>query len=129
MGGHGSGLFPGTLGDLSILSSCAFEVDLSNGPVENHNPVVESERVGSALKPDSDHAFPDIVDNYASYARQFSLVGGDGQQRSLFQLEGSLNGVAGVFEWIVDSGLGVTHRRFIRHGKITGKPNQRVQED
>lgn len=31
----------------------------------------------------------------------------------------------GIFEWIVDSSDGVTHRRFIPNGEITGFPNQR----
>ena len=55
----------------------------------------------------------------------FSIKGGDGLTRELYQLEGSLNGVSGVFEWIVDSRpeKGVTHRLFIKDGTITGKPN------
>ncbi|OMD43973.1 hypothetical protein BSK65_29650 [Paenibacillus odorifer] len=31
----------------------------------------------------------------------------------------------GIFEWIVDPTKGVTHRRFIPNGQITGLPNQR----
>lgn len=41
----------------------------------------------------------------------------------LRQIEGSNNGIGGVFEWIVDQG-NVTHRRFIPGGKVTGLPNQ-----
>lgn len=41
----------------------------------------------------------------------------------LRQIEGSNNGVGGVFEWIVDEG-NVTHRRFIPGGQVTGLPNQ-----
>ena len=36
--------------------------------------------------------------------------------------KGSLNGKKGIFEWIHDSSVGVTHRRFIPNGKITGIP-------
>ena len=39
----------------------------------------------------------------------------------LYQLGGSLNGVVGRFEWIVDKGK-VTHRMFVPHGNINGVP-------
>ena len=135
MGGHGSGgLFPGTIGSLASVDS--FSVSLGDSersgagqPISN--PVVDSVRTGSARKTDPDHSFPDIVDNYAGYASSFTIVGGDGKERTLLQLEGSLNGTPGIFEWIVDpdESRGVTHRRFIRGGTITGKPNQRPKKD
>ncbi|WP_073291647.1 hypothetical protein [Anaerosporobacter mobilis] len=95
--------------------------------VEINNPVLDNIRTGSALKDDSLHAFNDIIDNYAGDATKFSLVGGDGVERSLYQIEGSLNGKQGIFEWIVDPdpAKGVTHRRFIEGIGITGKPNAR----
>ena len=140
MGGHGSGgLFPGTIGDRTIVvseSSDSFSViprgySSTESSQTINNPVVDSVRTRSALKTDSDHAFPDIVDNYAGLASRFTIVGGDGKERLLLQLEGSLNGEPGIFEWIVDPDetLGVTHRRFIRGGTITGKPNQRPKKD
>jgi hypothetical protein len=39
----------------------------------------------------------------------------------MFQIEGSLNGVAGRFEWIVDQGA-VTHRMFVEGGTVNGVP-------
>jgi filamentous hemagglutinin len=45
-------------------------------------------------------------------------------EATLYQVEGSLNGQNGVFEWIVERGE-VTHRLFIPRGTITGRPNQR----
>ena len=71
------------------------------------------------------HAFNNIIDNYAGQATKFSLKGGDGIERSLYQVEGSLNGKSGVFEWIVDPNpaKGVVHRRFIENVPVTGKPN------
>ncbi len=95
--------------------------------VEINNPVLDNIRTGSALKGDSLHTFNDIIDNYAGDATKFSLTGGDGVERTLYQLEGSLNGKQGIFEWIVDpdSAKGVTHRRFIEGVGITGKPNAR----
>ena len=47
-------------------------------------------------------AFPDIVDNYVNYGKKYTLAGGDGKNRTLIQLRGSLNGQAGIFEWIVN---------------------------
>ena len=89
------------------------------------NPIVDSKRVGSATKTDSFHGFSDIIDNYAGQAQTFAIKGGDGRIRTLYQIKGSLNGKKGIFEWIHDSSVGVTHRRFIPNGKITGIPNAR----
>ena len=40
---------------------------------------------------------------------------------TLYQLDGSLNGVAGRFEWIIQDG-NVTHRMFIQNGTMNGVP-------
>ncbi|MDH0661518.1 hemagglutinin repeat-containing protein [Pseudomonas sp. GD03858] len=93
------------------------------------NSVIGKPRVGSANKlPDGQHGFNDIIDNYAGDAAKFDIPtkgpGGEVVRVSeLRQIEGSNNGVGGVFEWIVDEG-NVTHRRFIPGGQITGLPNQ-----
>ena len=89
------------------------------------NPITNSVRRGKANKLDAHHAFSDIVDNYAGKAKTFSLKGGDGKERQLYQIKGSLRGKKGIFEWILDEDMGVTHRRFIPNGKITGKPNSK----
>ena len=95
------------------------------GFVEIKNPVLDNIRTGSALKTDSHHAFYDIVDNFAQQAEKFIIKSGDSIIRELYQIEGSLNGQQGIFEWIVDPrpNYGVTHRIFIKNGKITGRPN------
>ncbi|MBR9879216.1 MAG: hypothetical protein GYB17_06835, partial [Gammaproteobacteria bacterium] len=90
--------------------------------------VLNSPRTGNANKLDEEHAFPDIVDNYSVRAQRFDIEtkapGGTVDRISeLRQVEGSLNGKEGVFEWIVDRG-NVTHRRFIAGGTVTGFPNQ-----
>jgi RHS repeat-associated protein len=78
--------------------------------------------------PDPHHAFPDVVDNFARDATEFTIPtrgpGGTivGRAR-LYQVQDSLNGEVGIFEWIVENGA-VTHRRFIPGGRITGSPNQ-----
>jgi len=81
------------------------------------NPLKGLPRVGNALKRDAYHAFPDVVDNFATDATAFRLRPGT----TLYQVEGSLNGVPGRFEWIVDKGK-VTHRFFVPGGKINGIP-------
>jgi hypothetical protein len=63
------------------------------------------------------HGFPNVVDNFAGSARSFGLRNG----AMLYQVEGSLNGVAGRFEWIVDGGA-VTHRMFVGGGTVNGVP-------
>jgi len=109
----------------------------SSGSGEIVNDVLDSERTGSALKDDFEkpirdadnkiikefpatakgHGFPDIVDNYAGDAQQFPLRNG----ATLSQIEGSNNGVAGRFEWIIDNGQ-VTHRMFVQGETINGVP-------
>jgi hypothetical protein len=86
----------------------------------------QMERVGSGLKDDPLHrATSWVVDDPA--AQQFTITGGDGVQRTLYQLPGEVNGKTGVFEWIVDnSGTDsvITHQRFIPGGQVNGLPNQ-----
>ncbi|RJL48334.1 VENN motif pre-toxin domain-containing protein, partial [Pectobacterium carotovorum] len=67
------------------------------------------------------HGFNDIVDNYAGSAVKTPLSNG----ATLYQLEGSLNGVPGRFEWILDPKLGgVSHRMFVSGGTINGVPSK-----
>ena len=83
------------------------------GTDENGRPFIVQEFPGSAQA----HGFTDIVDNYAGYATKFSLNNG----ANLYQVEGSLNGISGRFEWIVDDG-NVTHRMFVQGGTVNGVP-------
>ncbi len=91
------------------------------------NPIQKLPRYGSGLKTDRFHSFPDLVDNFAGSASEFLIpkLGAGGAvvgNSRLYQVEGSLNGVSGVFEWIVDNGL-VTHRVFNPGGTVSGVPN------
>ena len=114
---------------------------LESGTSTIHNDILDSPRTGSALKVDDvnpiykinektgkpqivkefpataqSHGFNDIVDNYAGYATKTPL-----NNATLYQLDGSLNGVAGRFEWIIQDG-NVTHRMFIQNGTMNGVP-------
>jgi hypothetical protein len=129
----GAGQFVSGLGGESSLDSGAIGDAVSGegggvgGGVEEVG-VSGLERSGSALKSDPHHSFPAVVDNFAKDGKRFSIpTRGPGGQivrnSELLQVEGSLNGTAGVFEWIIDQGE-VTHRRFIPGGTVTGVPNQ-----
>jgi hypothetical protein len=104
---------------------------VAKGGKPNLNAVNTGQRTGSAAYKslnvdDAQHFFSNIVDNYASQATKFSLKGGDGVVRDLYQIHGSLRGHPGVFEWIVER-ENVIHRRFIPGGLVNGIPNQIVQ--
>lgn len=107
----GAGAYLGTKGYNSTASTAK--------PKETStikNDIIDLPRVGSALKTDRYHAFSNIVDNYAGYATKTPINNG-----TLYQLQGSLNGTAGRFEWIIQNQQ-VTHRMFVPGGGINGIP-------
>lgn len=53
----------------------------------------------------------------------FSIVGGDGINYTLLQVEGGVNGKDGIFEYIINAAGEVTHQRFKVGGVISGTPN------
>src|SRR5262249_45271548 len=99
------------------------------------NPVLGSRRTGSAeildpVKPNLDsnigrefpatgraHGFSDVVDLFADNPARFGLKDGS----TLYQIEGSQNGVIGRFEWIIKNGE-QTHRMFVANGRVNGMP-------
>ncbi len=118
--------FEETIEALEMVKANPTFAAADNGAIKS--PLSGRVRVGSATKVDIHHAFPDIVDNYVVDAMEFSIpTKGPGgavvRQSKLYQVEGSLNGRNGIFEWVVDQEK-ITHRRFIADGKITGYPNQ-----
>jgi len=80
------------------------------------NDLIDLPRTGSVLKNDKYHAFNNMIDNYVGYATKSPISNG-----TLYQLSGSLNGIGGRFEWIVQDNL-VTHRMFVKGGTINGIP-------
>ena len=94
--------------------------DLSHADAEKR--VREAPLTGSASKADPWHrAGSWVVDDISERASVFPLLGGDGRRRTLIQMPGTVNGVSGRFEWILD-GERVTHQLFVRDGKINGVP-------
>jgi hypothetical protein len=65
-----------------------------------------------------------VVDQISENGRVFPLRGGDESNNTLTQMPGTMNERAGIFEWIVNSKLELTHQRFIPNGRITGTANQ-----
>ena len=104
---------------LSVVSKCVSP--------DTAKQVLEAERVGSGLKDDASHRAASYVSAEQLQAgKEFDLVGGDKVQRRLIQTEGSMDGQAGVFEYILEPQGTVSHQRFIKGGTITGTPNQKV---
>jgi hypothetical protein len=91
-------------------------------PVEAEERIRRAQPSGSALKSDPLHRSGSwVVEDVAEKATVFVLVGGDGVSRTLVQMPGSVNGVAGRFEWILEQER-ITHQLFVRDGRITGVP-------
>lgn len=74
---------------------------------------------------DLSHAAPAFARDTISegFGRHFTIEGADGVYRNLTQVPGNVNGVDGIFEFIVDPRGLLTHERWIPGGKITGIPN------
>ena len=58
----------------------------------------------------------------AANGTHFAITGGDGVTRTLTQIPGGLNGIAGRYEYIVDSLNNLSHQMFVRGGSINGMP-------
>jgi filamentous hemagglutinin len=86
--------------------------------------IAKAPRVGSALKADKMHkAGTFVVDEIGEKAQVFGIRGGDGIQRTLVQMPGSVNGQQGIFEWILEQNGDLSHQRFIPGAPVSGIPN------
>jgi hypothetical protein len=61
---------------------------------------------------DQFHSFPKQVDNFGSYGAVSKIVGNDGIQRLMLRIPGSLNGINGNFEYIIEPDGIINHRLF-----------------
>lgn len=96
------------MGKIKLLNYGELDINYMN------NMVTRSEKTGHALQEDLYHDFPTILDYYSGYSKAFPQRDGS----ILYQLEGYINGVKGVFEWLVKDSK-VSHRYFSIGGKIT----------
>lgn len=89
--------------------------------------IINAERIGSGLKDDPLHRSASfLTEEQLAKGRVTSFTGGDGKSYSVLQSQGKLNGLDGIYEYVLDSTGKITHQRFIDGGKITGFPNQKV---
>ena len=70
-------------------------------------------QVQMSTRADKHHAFPLIVDNYAGRGTLKNFVGDDGIARQRLQIQGSLNGKEGYFDYIIEPTGIINHRQFI----------------
>jgi RHS repeat-associated protein len=84
-----------------------------------------AEPVGSALKDDLYHRSATWMrDAAAAKGTAFSITGASGSTSTLIQIQGDLNGVAGRYEYIVNSAGELSHQIFVPGGTINGVPIQ-----
>jgi hypothetical protein len=89
--------------------------------------ITDAARWGSGMKRDAAHIAPDfVVSDIGATATVTYIKGGDGITRMLVQMPGEMNGNAGRYEWMVESGdqFLVTHQWFVKDGTINGIPNK-----
>ena len=85
------------------------------------NEIVNAERVGSGLKTDPYHrAASFISEEQLAQGRTFTFTNGDGRKMTMLQTEGELNGVAGIYEYILNPQGQVEHQLFKSGAGIIG---------
>ena len=114
----------------TVLPSGSEVMNLPGKPmssIEAAKIIVEADRVGSGLKPDSGHrsaSFLTLED--LQQGKTFTISGYDKSYKTLLQVNGELNGQKGIFEYILTPEGEVSHQRFINGGIINGIENQKV---
>ena len=101
---------------LGARSSISQQQILSN-PLSNTNyttKVLDQMRLNPKTALPEYHAFPRIVDNYAKYGKQETILGKDGIERLRVTLKGGYEKKDGSFEWIIEPNKMINHRMFIQ---------------
>lgn len=89
------------------------------------NKIVRAERTRTALmKDDKFHrAASYLSEDHIASGKVFNITGGDGVIRTLLQVEGQIDDIVGIFEYILDSNGKISHQLFKPGGVINGIPN------
>jgi filamentous hemagglutinin len=97
-------------------------------PSDAANQIVNADRIGTAAaKSDPGHrAASFLTQEQLANGQTFIITGGDGVDRTLLQVTGEMDDIAGIFEYILTPEGYVSHQRFIKNGVINGVPNQVV---
>lgn len=82
---------------------------LKSNPLTNTN---YTEKVKLQMQKDKFHGFPVEVDNFAGLGKKTTIAGGDGIKRTKIEVEGEYLGRKGYFEWIIEPGGLINHRKF-----------------
>lgn len=95
-------------------------------PSEAAKIIVKAERKGTALsKTDKYHRAASFVSEAdLAKGKTFKFTASkDGVTRTLLQTDAGpgVNGYKGIYEYIIDTDMKVSHQLFIRNGKVTGK--------
>lgn len=87
----------------------------SDGGPEDINPLygtTYTQKVMDQMAQDDYHGFPSLIDTLPRSTDVCPRVGNDGTVRSLVELPGSINGVSGNYQWIIEPVQTINHRFF-----------------
>jgi RHS repeat-associated protein len=71
-----------------------------------------TQKVLEQMDQDIYHGFPSLVDTLPTAGDAAPLAGADGVTRTIVRLAGSINGVPGDYEWLIDEDSSINHRMF-----------------
>ena len=122
---HSSNAGNGTVNDNSDHDKPNFSNNTTPDKEKAINDILNGERIGSGLQDNATHrAASFLSEEHLRSGHVYCVIGKDGNTYTLLQTKGQLNGVDGVFEYLINDAGQVTHQRFIAGGGYTGFTNQ-----
>ena len=98
-------------------SNSTEEYTIKQGSHADNNPLEHieyTEKVKAQMEQGDYHSFPREVESFGDLGKTKTITGGDGINRTLVEIEGSYNGVDGVFQFIIEpDGITCNHRLFV----------------
>ena len=86
---------------------------LKSSPIENIlTGTTYTSKVRRQMEMGDYHAFPKVVDNYASLGKTEKIIGNDGVSRTKLSIKGGYKGKEGNFEYIIEPDKKINHRKF-----------------